>query len=458
MAPMKAGKSTFLNALIGSDILASESAACTVCRTDIRHVQSGEPQLLEYQEGQKNPIILAEGNSTDIVEKFLQRTHQIRETSNEDCVTHFEVLHSIEAISKYSSLAGFKLVDTPGPNEWESATLNTTKLKQIALEAVRTCDAILFLLDYTSFKDEASTGLFKELIENRQDFLSENTGKIYFILNKIDMRTEKDKPIEEVLQMLKLDLERFKFSHPVIYPVSARKGLWSRLIQDGSATKQLKQDFRKFYSGAYAVEDEEGGSYTPPSSQIAPQALQDSKIPFIEEKVMQTIIQNSGWNLLSGVCAKLDKSAKSMEDKLNLEIRGWEMNLKNLEAQVEEYKQSAESAKKKFESVRKAVDKREQELTVRFNAELENFSNMAKLRIEKQFNRFAESRKRKNPIIDPISWVKESIDSFVKAIIPNIFDSFETGSDPNKIQVTNQAEAQKIAKAINSFCGPVIQD
>lgn len=31
IAAMKAGKSTFLNAIIGADILASESEACTVC-------------------------------------------------------------------------------------------------------------------------------------------------------------------------------------------------------------------------------------------------------------------------------------------------------------------------------------------------------------------------------------------------------------------------------------------
>lgn len=40
IAAMKAGKSTFLNAIIGADILASESEACTVCRTDIRPISA----------------------------------------------------------------------------------------------------------------------------------------------------------------------------------------------------------------------------------------------------------------------------------------------------------------------------------------------------------------------------------------------------------------------------------
>ncbi|WP_293102134.1 dynamin family protein [Moorena sp. SIOASIH] len=168
IAPIKAGKSTFLNAIIGADILASETAACTVCRTGVRHINSGTPELWEYREGQDKPLVIAEGDSTNIVKTFLDRTREIREQSNQDKVTYFELWHPIEAISDYSSLAGFTLVDTPGPNEWESTGFNTAELKRVSLEAVRTCDAILFILDYTSFKDEASSELFKELLNSRK--------------------------------------------------------------------------------------------------------------------------------------------------------------------------------------------------------------------------------------------------------------------------------------------------
>ncbi|HSF74677.1 MAG TPA: dynamin family protein [Microcoleus sp.] len=203
IAAMKAGKSTFLNSIIGADVLASETAACTICRTDVRHIKPGEtPKLLEYREGERKPVILVEGDAGKIQQKFLQRTREIREQGNPDNTTRFEIEHPIEAISQLSSLTGFTLVDTPGPNEWESANFNINELKQTALEALRTCNAILFILNYASYKDNAVADLFKDVVENRKDFIAENTGKIYFILNKVDQKTERDKEISDVIKDL----------------------------------------------------------------------------------------------------------------------------------------------------------------------------------------------------------------------------------------------------------------
>uniref|UniRef100_A0A0C1NG51 Dynamin N-terminal domain-containing protein n=1 Tax=Tolypothrix bouteillei VB521301 TaxID=1479485 RepID=A0A0C1NG51_9CYAN len=73
IAAMKAGKSTFLNAVIGADVLASEAEACTICRTDIRPIYTmATPRLLEYRQGQKQPVVIAEGDASVIRQKCLQ--------------------------------------------------------------------------------------------------------------------------------------------------------------------------------------------------------------------------------------------------------------------------------------------------------------------------------------------------------------------------------------------------
>ncbi|MFN5592262.1 MAG: dynamin family protein, partial [Aphanizomenon sp.] len=75
IAAMKAGKSTFLNSIIGVDVLASETAACTICRTDVLHIPADQtPRLLEYREGERKPIVIVEGNEGEIQKKFLDRT------------------------------------------------------------------------------------------------------------------------------------------------------------------------------------------------------------------------------------------------------------------------------------------------------------------------------------------------------------------------------------------------
>ncbi len=427
IAAMKAGKSTFLNAMIGADILASESEACTVCRTDVRLLKAGQvPRLLEYRQGQRQPILISEGDSGKIRQDFLERTHQIRENNNSDNTTRFELWHSIEAISKYSSLAGFTLVDTPGPNEWESAGFNTVALKQTALEALRTCNAILFVLDYSSFKDNTNSELLQDLIEQRREFLAENTGKIYFILNKVDRKSEKDREIEDVIGDLKNTLISFGIPEPIVYPVSAWQGLLASLIQQGTAADSQLKDFKRFFSARYATENEEGDLITPAPRKIAPQALKDSQIPIVENTVIQTIIQNSGWNLLNDVLAKLDKVAKATEDSLNLQIKGWEIEINSLKTKVELLPQA---------------DIPSDDVSLAMTV-----PNAIPL-----LGGFSFSFRVQRPLVEAL-----------RRVTPVPFDSPISAqskiTDPYKIRVASEKEAQEIGRTINDFCTSHIQN
>lgn len=507
IAAMKAGKSTFLNSIIGADVLASETAACTICRTDVRHIKSGEaPRLLEYREGQRKPVILVEGDAGEIQQKFLLRTREIREQGNPDNTTRFEIEHPIEAISELSSLTGFTLVDTPGPNEWESANFNINALKQTALEALRTCNAILFVLNYASYKDNAVADLFKDVVENRKDFIAENTGRIYFILNKIDQKTERDREIADVIKDLERELTGFGFRNPVIYPASSRQGLLAKLIQQGKATEKEIKDFEDFFSAKYAERDEKGRRVIPLPDEIAPRALQDSGIPNIQETVIQRITQNSGWNLLSEVVAEIDKAAKAIEDTLNTDIRGWEMGIEALKQKVEEYRKRSENAMYKVELVKKTVAQEKQILIRGFSQGIDTFANKAKAQISNEIDKIAESRSAKSPkskktplLIKPVEvktnnggfgqivgeigerllgllipsfgpvlgkafkvttslldGLSESIpEAFNTSVSEQIVDSEEF--DPYIFQCKTKAEAEKIIKTINKFCPPYIQ-
>ena len=506
IAAMKAGKSTFLNSIIGADVLASETAACTICRTDVRHIKPGEtPKLLEYREGQKKRVILVEGDAGEIQQKFLLRTREIREQGNPDRTTRFEIEHPIEAISQLSSLTGFTLVDTPGPNEWESANFNINELKQTALEALRTCNAILFILNYASYKDNAVADLFKDVVENRKDFIAENTGKIYFILNKVDQKTERDKEIADVIKDLERELVGFGFCNPVIYPASSRQGLLAKLIQQEKATESETKDFKKFFSARYATEDEEGNQIIPAPRKIAAQALADSGILTIQETVIQRITQNSGWNLLSEVVAEIDKAAKAIEDTLNTEIRGWEMGIEALKQKVEEYRKRSENAMYKVELVKNTVEQEKQILIRGFSQGINTFADKAKAQIGNEIHKIAESRSanspksKKNPLLlkpvevktnnggfgqivgeigerllelipsfgpvlgkafkvttSLLDGLSESIpEAFNTSVSEQIVDSEEF--DPYIIRCKTKAEAEKIIKTINKFCPPYIQ-
>ncbi len=508
IAAMKAGKSTFLNAVIGADVLASETAACTICRTDVRHIPSGQiPRLLEYREGQRRPVVLAEGDAGEIQQKFLVRTREIREKDNPDNTISFEIEYPIEAISGLSSLAGFTLVDTPGPNEWESTNFNV-KLKQTTLEALRKCNAILFVLNYASYKDNAISDLFKDVIENRKEILAENTGKIYFILNKVDQKTEKDREIADVIEDLKRELTTFGFPNPIIYPASSRQGLLAKLIEQNKATESQKKDFKKFFSARYAIEDEEGNQIIPAPHKIAPKALEDSGLPTIQKIVIETITQNAGWNLLSDALAKLDNAAKAIENSLNTQFSGWDITIESLKIKVEDYRKHSEFAKSKVANVKKSVEQQKEILVKGFLQGVSIFAWEAKDKIQYEIDNIAQSRVSKSTkhsikqsdnlqghLQKDVDWfaiageiggtVLEFIPGIGKVLgkglktvlktrnslldsmqqsVPNSLNINDSGyqnsfeiSDSYIIRAKTRAEAQKISSTINDFCAPHIQ-
>lgn len=448
IAAMKAGKSTFLNSLIGADVLASESEACTVCRTDIRPIDAGKtPRLLEYREGQRQPVIIAEGEAGEIRHKFLERTHEIRATNNQNNTTRFELEHPIEAISELTSLAGFTLVDTPGPNEWETANFNTVTLKQTALEVIRTCDAILFILDYTSFKDNTNAELLKELIEQRSEFLANSKGKIYFILNKVDRKSEKDRPIVDVIEDLRQALIGFGIPEPIIYPVSAWQGLLAKLIQNKVATKENKADFKNFFLARYIEEDEDGEVFVPKLVDITPKAFLDSGIKTVETSVIQKVVQNSGWNLLSDVLAELSKAAQAIEETLVTEIKGWKMGLGELQEKVDEYKRRSDSARRSVEIVKKSVEAQKQILIGEFSQGFKNFAEKAKTRVASEIERVAQDQSKKASSSDK--------DQNLLSYLWKKFGSFSS-SDPYKIRCKDKNDALRLGKLINEYCTPVI--
>ncbi|MBG1270776.1 dynamin family protein [Nostoc sp. WHI] len=453
IAAMKAGKSTFLNAIIGADVLASESEACTVCRTDIRPIDAEQtPRLLEYQAGKREPIVLIEGEAREIQQRFIERTHEIRAKNNQDNTTRFELEHPIEAISTMPSLAGFTLVDTPGPNEWESVSFNTTSLKQTALEALRTCDTILFILDYTAFRDNINSELLKDLIEQRKEFLAENTGKLYFVLNKVDRKADRDRPIADVIDSLRINLVEFGIPEPIIYSVSGLQGLLSKLIQQGKATDSHIKDFEDFFSARYAQRDERGRRIIPLPEEIAPQALNDSGIPKIQETVIQTITQNSGWNLLSDVLDELNKAAKAIDETFITDIRGWQLEFEELLQKVEEYKKHSDSAKNQVTTVKKSLEAQKKLLISTFSQGINEFAETANKRIASEIDKVAENQSKK------VSKNKNNQNLFTY-----MWDKFSSlledssSSDPYKIKVKNKNDAEKIGKTINEYCTPVIQ-
>ena len=487
IAPMKAGKSTFLNAVIGADILAHESDSCTVCETHVRHIDSDKtPRLIESQGSKRQPIIF-EGDDAEIKQHFLSRTREIRASGNSDNSFRFEIEHPIEAVGSMDLLKNFTLIDTPGPDEWKSGEFDSTILKETAVRVLHDCNVILFILDYTRCQSATTQEFFEELRESREEFLKQCEGKVYFILNKVDQRAESDPELSVFIENLGKKISSFGFSNPIIYPVSSKQALLSQLIVKNIATITDHREFRKF-AQAYEKLDDYGNILSPaPNNQdIAPQAYADSKISEIEEAVIRTVIQKSGWDLLNDTLQGIEKAINAIDDTLKFRKAGWQTEYSDLKAKVEEYKKKTESAQKKVNSVKLSVDQQKIFLVSGFQKGISGFAEGAKAAIERELNRIAKERSVDSNAIEVVENIEvqpfvipDEIKAFGQTAIGalpvpspmkivlnaavSLLDMI-TGSpasrvtrsparqnDPYKIKFSDHAEAKCFADQINTF-------
>jgi len=380
-------------------------------------------------------------------------------------------------------LKNFTLIDIPGPDEWKSGDFDSTSLKETAIRVLHDCNVILFILDYTRWQNETTQRFFDELKENREEFLKQCEGRVYFILNKIDMRRRTDPEIHLLLENVKKKISSFGFVDPIVYPVSSRKALLAKLIRDEKATEDDILSFEDEFLPIYR--NRETRTYPTPQ-EIASQALEDSKVPEIEEVVIRTVIQKSGWDLLNDSLQGIEKAINAIDDTLKFRQAGWQTKYSDLKVKVKEYEKKTETAQKKVNSVKLSVDQQKSFLVSGFQKGISGFAEGAKAAIERELNRIAKERSVDSNAIEIIENIEvqpfvipDEIKAFGQTAIGalpvpspmkiilnaavSLLDMI-TGSpasrvtrspvrqnDPYKIKFSDHAEAKCFADQINTF-------
>jgi GTPase Era involved in 16S rRNA processing len=249
VAPMKAGKSTIINAIVGQDILPSRNAAMTTLPTEIVfNTELSEPILI------LTPQILAVFQETlltlkrkiDALEdrghsKIAQYPHlaqllekiqamgvvsipaktvgrsQITQTLT-DLNDLIRLCSAIEPLAdplqsllevpriytpfwhsqtteQSNQLGNLVIIDTPGPNE----AGENLRLLNAVYEQLQKSSLVLIVLDFTQLRTETAQQVKKDVERVIQLRGKEN---LYVLINKVDQRTEGDMTPEQVRQFV----------------------------------------------------------------------------------------------------------------------------------------------------------------------------------------------------------------------------------------------------------------
>ena len=187
------GKSTFVNALLGSVVL---PAGITPTTATINHIVHA---TIPYAKA-----VLTDGTVYDVDPKSLQEWVTI-DGANNDQVAYVEVGWPAPLLQDHITL-----VDTPGVNDINEARA------EITYQYIPRADLVLFLLDGTQvLKQSERTFLEQRLLQRSKD-------KLLFLVGKSDLLAPEEK--EETLRYCKQNLGKI-VENPTVLAVSARLAL-----------------------------------------------------------------------------------------------------------------------------------------------------------------------------------------------------------------------------------------
>ncbi|MCJ2543697.1 dynamin family protein [Thermostichus vulcanus] len=221
------GKSTIVNALIGRQIAPIEAQEMSAGILRVKH--SEETKLVIHEtEGSTWETGMWEGLSDQEiyskVEHVMGAYHQERKKKKnnvEAMVPEVDVYCPILPVRDPSLLnlpkeVGVEIYDLPGLK-----SIQDRSNLRVIQEQVSKCFSIVSL-DYTQVDDQHRASLLKEL-KNVVEYLGGRTDQILFLLNRVDLRTQQDKPLEERIEELQREIQNVLElpDQPHVVPLSA---------------------------------------------------------------------------------------------------------------------------------------------------------------------------------------------------------------------------------------------
>ncbi len=199
------GKSTFMNALLGSRVF---PPAATVCTAAVTRLRDGAPRAtLEFRDGKRRDLALGADPAGQLREVVSRRNPDAQSLSAVD----------VWFPNRFAR-DGVVLLDTPGVNDPE------VWREQITIEAVGRADAVILLLDAHAVVTGTETAFL------RQHIFGSMVSRVLFVVNKADQLTEAER--QKVWTRCQEQLAK-ACPDPRVFLVSARQALLARTGAEG---------------------------------------------------------------------------------------------------------------------------------------------------------------------------------------------------------------------------------
>ena len=211
VATMSAGKSTLLNSIIGRDILPARNEACT-------------STIFQIEDDDRASEFIARFADKENMTEWTTIEKNTLEEWNDKNLQQIEIRGNLPNINNIDGKYRVVFFDTPGPNN--SLEDEHSKLFDKILRKSDYC-AVLCVLNASVL---GVTDEWK-LLSHIQKVIAKRALDIQpiFVVNKIDLLDfEKGEDPVDILDRIKVYLEKLKFESPFLIPVSSKSSLFLR--------------------------------------------------------------------------------------------------------------------------------------------------------------------------------------------------------------------------------------
>ncbi|NHN34398.1 dynamin family protein [Paenibacillus agricola] len=316
VAPFSAGKSTFINSIIGKDLLSMDIRAETSVITkisyskdikiEITYLQNPKVDILETDE-------CGELLTYQSCKEVLKKITTVRDETNEERIKQVVVYCPLDICKD-----NVEIIDTPG------LFSRHEKHEAITNNIIPQVNAVIFMIDPDSVGEEHFTDKIRNYVQSAKSSSLEEDGRhIFFVINKIDVFDVEDiqkarHELEEVLSGI--------ITRPNIHEVSAYFGMKGKQL----LTKDLEiADIQK--DRKIKIPDPADPEYTIAGKQILEQNASDiihfSKIKELE-KSLGEYLQSKNKYLITDVMSTIRNILSDTINKLKFEIKEMQSMIK----------------------------------------------------------------------------------------------------------------------------------
>lgn len=222
VATMSSGKSTFINGMLGCDLLPALNEATTATIAKINNNKNkaqGEFEVarISSRSGQYDEVMSINIKDEDQSRKDLARLAEW----NADADTHSILIEGNFIGINESENVRLVLTDTPGPNNSQNNNHELVTMKHI--QDTDRNPMILYILNATQLGIRDDQGLLRDISNIMKQGGKQSRERFLFILNKADeFDVGKGEDVFKVVQRAKEYLKKNGIDEPRIYPISAR--------------------------------------------------------------------------------------------------------------------------------------------------------------------------------------------------------------------------------------------